>query len=103
MSRAGRLYASSPLLVRHDSGFGSNADLIGGAIPRAYLILPETVVNVVDRLVPTAVTAVMMTTAIKAAIKPYSMAVAPPSSAMKRAKVFIKFPPRESMMWQPWH
>src|SRR5216684_2704062 len=44
-----------------------------------YLSEPDIVVKVVDRLVPTAVTAPMMTTAIKAAINPYSIAVAPPS------------------------
>jgi hypothetical protein len=36
-----------------------------------------TEVNVAERLVPTAVTATMMTTAIKAAMRPYSMAVTP--------------------------
>jgi hypothetical protein len=33
--------------------------------------------NVLERSLPTAVTAVMMTTAIKAAMRPYSMAVTP--------------------------
>gem|GEM_PF-4413149 len=42
-------------------------------------MLAETVVKVVDRLVPTDVTAVIMTTAINAAMRPYSMAVAPGS------------------------
>ena len=45
-----------------------------------YLRPVETAVNVDDRLVPTAVTAVIMTTAIRAAINPYSIAVAPHSS-----------------------
>jgi len=35
------------------------------------------VLNVVDRLLPTSVTAVIMTTAIKDAIRPYSIAVTP--------------------------
>jgi hypothetical protein len=39
---------------------------------------PAIVVNVVVRLVPTNVTAPMITTAINAAIRPYSMAVTPP-------------------------
>jgi hypothetical protein len=43
-----------------------------------------TSLNLVLMVVPRAVTAVMMTTAIRAAIRPYSMAVAPDSSAMKR-------------------
>jgi len=45
----------------------------------------ETAVKVVDKLVPTAVTAPIMTTAINAAISPYSMAVAPLSFFKKRA------------------
>jgi hypothetical protein len=48
-----------------------------------YLSEPETVVNVVDKLVPTAVTAPMMTTAMSAAINPYSIAVAPSSWRQK--------------------
>ena len=40
-------------------------------------------VKVVERLVPTAVTPVMITTAIRAAIRPYSMAVAPRSFLAK--------------------
>lgn len=51
--------------------------------------LLDTVVKVVDRLVPTAVTAPMITTAISAAIKPYSIAVAPLWFLMKRANVVI--------------
>jgi len=39
--------------------------------------------------VPTAVTAPMITTAIKAAIRPYSMAVAPDSSCAKHRSIFI--------------
>jgi hypothetical protein len=39
-----------------------------------------TLLNVLVRWVPTDVTAVMMATAMRAAIKPYSMAVAPDSS-----------------------
>jgi hypothetical protein len=42
--------------------------------------------NVPDRLVPVVVTAVMITTAIKAAIRPYSIAVAPSTLVKKRAK-----------------
>jgi len=45
----------------------------------------ERDVKVVVRFVPTLVTAVMMTTAISAAMSPYSMAVAPDSSRRKRA------------------
>ena len=41
-------------------------------------------VNFVFRFEPIVVKAVMMTTAIKAAIRPYSMAVAPDSSRTKR-------------------
>jgi hypothetical protein len=47
------------------------------------------VVNVVERLVPTAVTAVIITTAISAAIRPYSIAVAPDSSLKNLRKIII--------------
>ena len=50
--------------------------------------LPDTVVNVVDSFVPTLVTAVMITSAIKAAIRPYSIAVAPWPSLRNRKKRF---------------
>ena len=43
-----------------------------------------TVVKLVFSLVPTVVTAPMITTAMSATIKPYSMAVAPAWSAAKR-------------------
>ena len=45
-----------------------------------YFRLPATAVKVEDSLSPTEVTAAMMATAIRAAISPYSMAVAPDSS-----------------------
>lgn len=44
-----------------------------------YFRLFDTLVKVADRLVPTVVMAVMMTSAIRAAIRPYSIAVAPDS------------------------
>ena len=55
----------------------------------AYFRPVETDVKVVDKLVPTAVTAPMITTAISAAIRPYSMAVAPLSFFAKRANADI--------------
>lgn len=60
--------------------------------------LVEMVVKVVDSFVPTAVTAPIMTTAMSAAIKPYSIAVAPLSFPIKRIRVLIEptpeiFPP----------
>jgi hypothetical protein len=45
---------------------------------------PAVVVNVVFNEVPTSCTAAIIATAIPAAIKPYSMAVAPDSFFMKR-------------------
>jgi len=42
-----------------------------------YLSCVDTLVNVVLRLEPSPLTAMMMAAAIPAAIKPYSMAVAP--------------------------
>ena len=44
----------------------------------------ETVENVVFKLVPRAWTVAMIATAMPAAMRPYSMAVAPVSSARKR-------------------
>jgi len=46
----------------------------------AVVSLPEILPNRPVRSVPTAFTAVMMATAMPAAIRPYSMAVAPDSS-----------------------
>src|SRR5437773_2165405 len=72
------------------SGFRSirnPSTLIGlrpaGRIRNAYFRLVDRLVKVADRLVPTAVTPPMITTAIRAAIRPYSMAVAPDSSLQK--------------------
>ena len=47
-------------------------------------------VNFAVRFVPTVVTAVMITTAINPAMRPYSMAVTPDSSRTKRKRrVFV--------------
>ena len=54
------------------------AALLVGLAPMAVATLP----NWVEMLVPRAVTAAMITTAMRAAIRPYSMAVAPDSSDM---------------------
>lgn len=53
--------------------------------PRPAPILEKTP----DSLVPTVVTPPMITTLMRAAIKPYSMAVAPDSSAIKLQKCFF--------------
>src|SRR5438477_7493731 len=51
----------------------------------------DTVLKVVLRLVPTAATATTIATAISAAIRPYSIAVAPDSSRTKRErKLFME-------------
>jgi hypothetical protein len=55
--------------------------------------LLETVVKVVERLVPTTVTAPIMTTAIRAAMRPYSIAVAPLSFLINRMNVVIEVAP----------
>ena len=61
-----------------------------GVVPAAFS-LPETRPNRPDRSVPIAFKAVMMATAMPAAIRPYSMAVAPDSSLTKRVtKVLIR-------------
>src|SRR5262249_23311438 len=55
--------------------------------PANYGLRPfETPVKVVLRLPPTAVPTVMIATAMPAAIKPYSMAVAPDTSEAKRER-----------------
>lgn len=48
-----------------------------------------TVLNVPLRLVPTVATTPMMTTAMRAAISPYSMAVTPDSSVIKRDMILL--------------
>jgi hypothetical protein len=60
--------------------------------------LPPIVVNVVPKLVPTVVAAVMIATAMSAAIRPYSMAVAPDSSA----KSFLKNRHGLLVSWTGW-
>jgi len=54
-----------------------------GELTPAYLRLLETVENVSLRLVPNPKTTAMIATAMPAAIKPYSIAVAPCSLARK--------------------
>ncbi len=58
----------------------------------AGAILVLTVPNVVDSVVPIFVTLAMITKAISAAIKPYSMAVAPEVFLRKALRMFF-------MMW----
>ena len=53
---------------------------------QSYLSWSETAVNVLVSLVPRVVIAAIAATAIRAAMRPYSMAVAPDSSRAKRLK-----------------
>ena len=55
----------------------------------AYFRLVEMVLKLVDSLVPTPCTAAMIARAMPAAIRPYSIAVAPDSSFTKRATSFF--------------
>jgi hypothetical protein len=57
--------------------------------PNAYLSALETLLKVVFNFEPTPWMTAMIATEMQAAIRPYSMAVAPDSSFMKRAKVFM--------------
>src|SRR6478736_8850571 len=59
--------------------------------PRVAYLLSSVAIslNLAVRPVPTEVIAVMATTAIRAAIRPYSIAVAPDSSLAKRANRFF--------------
>src|SRR5882757_2074038 len=54
-----------------------------------YFSAVETASNLPDSLVPTFWTTVMIATEMPAAIRPYSMAVAPDSSLMKRETRFF--------------
>jgi hypothetical protein len=56
---------------------------------RSYFNAVLIAVNLVLSLVPTPFTAVMIASAMPAAINPYSMAVAPDSSRKKLRNVFI--------------
>src|SRR5947199_66889 len=55
----------------------------------AYFSEFEIVTKLLDSLLPTPLTAVMMAIAMPAAIRPYSMAVAPDSSFTKRETRFF--------------
>src|ERR1700733_11457416 len=55
----------------------------------AYCSAPETLVKVDVNLVPRPCTTTMMATEMPAAMRPYSMAVAPDSSRTKRLKRFM--------------
>ena len=54
-----------------------------------YFSWSETAVNVLVNLVPSVVIAAIAATAIRAAIRPYSIAVAPDSSLAKRVKSVV--------------
>ena len=54
-----------------------------------YFIAVETDEKVVFKLVPRAWTVAMIATAMPAAMRPYSMAVAPVSSAKKRITIVV--------------
>ncbi len=64
-----------------------NASII--PVPNETYILPAMVVNSLDRLVPSVVTAVTMASATKDAIRPYSRAVTPRRSA-RRLMIFVE-------------
>ena len=57
----------------------------------SYFIEVETVEKVLFRLVPRAWTVAMIATAMPAAMRPYSMAVAPVSSARKRITSVVMY------------
>jgi hypothetical protein len=65
---------------------GERLRSIEGVSVSDYLSAVETLVNVVFNFEPRVPTTVMIATEIPAAINPYSMAVAPDSSRMKRRK-----------------
>jgi hypothetical protein len=67
-------------------GRPSGLQEIGTVMNRFYLSWFDTAVNVLVSLVPRVVIAAIAATAIRAAMRPYSMAVAPDSSRAKRLK-----------------
>jgi hypothetical protein len=64
-----------------------NAGGVGRCI--GYFTAVAIAVNVVVRLEPTVVTAVMITTEMSAAMRPYSIAVAPLSSRRNAKSLFM--------------
>src|SRR5438270_13675288 len=58
-------------------------------LKQLYLIAVVMLLNVVLSLLPRPCTTVMIATEMPAAIRPYSMAVAPDSSLAKRLRVFM--------------
>jgi hypothetical protein len=101
--KCGTKYFSAELLRDDDEGHcGAGVSPIGQSVApgkyrqivwRTNQRLLDTVVKVAERLVPTAVTAPIMTTAIRAAMRPYSIAVAPLSLLIKRMNVVIEVAP----------
>src|SRR5262245_49194617 len=78
------------LLGRKRKSSGARGrSLLGQARSRAYLSAVWTLVNVVFNFEPRPCTTAMMATEIPAAIRPYSMAVAPDSSFTKRETRFF--------------
>jgi len=63
---------------------GHHGRLNLGRLTSTYFNAVETVENVVFKFVPSACTVAMIATAMPAAMRPYSMAVAPDSSRMNR-------------------
>src|SRR5204862_316860 len=66
---------------------GASLPVRWGASDGPYFTAAATALKVAVRLVPTSFTAVMITTEMRAAIRPYSIAVAPLSSR-RNAKIF---------------
>jgi hypothetical protein len=81
------------MFCQSENSIGARRRVVGGHQCRnvgvrrfaaAYFIAVDTEVKVVFKLVPRAVTAVMIATEMPAAMRPYSMAVAPDWSRKKR-------------------
>jgi len=84
MQKQGYRTLNSQCGGRQQIGGAKAAELPHGEECAAGYSLPATLLNVAVRLVPTAVKAPIAATAIRAAIRPYSMAVAPFSSFRSR-------------------
>ncbi len=79
---------------QRQADYEAAATVAGGRSPIGYRVLVylswvEILVNFALRFAPSVLTMAMIATEMPAAIRPYSMAVAPESSLRKRAKVFM--------------
>src|ERR1700712_368280 len=93
IARSGEIRVRQPAAVRKPHSQNNEGPGVAGAFEAgstvAYFSEVEIVLKLVHSWVPTPFTAVMIAIAMPAAIRPYSMAVAPDSSFTKRETRFF--------------